>query len=337
MSAQISSPLNAGAAITESMIPAMLKSPAVSNYSFYPTLADATAGTNAVTRLPIGADVYVRYETSGSGIYLNGELKYKLSVGGEHHLFAANATSIGSATTSGADDTYRWIIHGGDPYQFTIKNKDNDQFITYNVSGGEAVPTLSATGSKFFLHQSTSGKYELVAVPSNNYPTSYYTLGYDGTYGLKLYSNTNYSFEAAEIQTVFTPIQTAIIDPLPTANNRTYDGSTQNLVTAGVCQHGTVKYREGTTGEYTTTIPQKKDAGTYDVYYMSEGESDDYEDFAQQDRQPRVACADLHDIGGRVGDACVWSQPSKKFHSCIFRRPAPRFVLHQSYVDGCDV
>ena len=278
MSYQTSSALKAGATITESMIPDILRSPAACNYSFYPTASDAEAGTNAITRLPIEDDVYVRYETSSSGIYLNGGVKYKLSVGGEHHLFAADATTINSAATSGADNTYKWRLHGSDPYKFTIENVAYNQFITYDVSEGEAVPTLSGTGSNFFLHQSTSGKYELVVI--DNYPTSYYTLGYDGT--LKLYSSTNHPFEDDKIQTVFTEILTAIIDPLPTANDLTYNGSEQDLVTAGTCEHGTVKYKEGTEGVFTTAIPQKKDPGTYNVYYMSEG-NEGYDDFIASD------------------------------------------------------
>ena len=281
MSDLTSSALNAGATITESMIPDMLKSPAACNYSFYPTEADATNGTNAITSLPpIDNNIYVRYETSSGDIYLNGELKYKLSVGGEHYLYAADATTINSAA-SGADDAYKWRLQGGDPYKFTIKNVDNNQFITYNVSGGEAVPTLSGTGSNFFLHQSTDGKYELVVI-DNSYPTSYYTLGYDGTNGLMLYSNTTYEFGDNKIQTVFTEILTAVINPLPTANNLTYNGSEQALVTAGTCAHGTIKYREGTVGEYSTTIPTKKDPGAYSVYYMSEGD-EGYENYVAVD------------------------------------------------------
>ena len=272
MSAKTASVLDAGDAITESMIPDILKSPAACNYSFYPTAADAISGTHKLSYLSYSStDIYVRYNTS-SGFFLDGTIKYNLSVGGDHYLYADNTTTISSAATSDAADIYKWTLHGGDPYQFTIKNVDNDKYITYDVSGGEAVPTLSDTGSKFFIRQgSTSGKCELVAVPSNNYPTSYYTLGYDGTNGLKLYSSTNHQFGANEIQTVLAATGLAIINPLPTANDLTYNGLEQDLVTAGTCANGTIKYREGTTGEYVETIPTKKDAGTYHVYYMSVG------------------------------------------------------------------
>ena len=281
MSAKTTSLLNVGDAITETMIPDILKSPAAYNYTFYPTAANAVAKTNPIEELPQDDDdIYVRYDTS-SGFFLDGTIKYNLSVGGNHYLYAASNTTISCADASDATDTYKWTLHGGDPYQFTIKNVDNSQFITYDVSGGEAVPTLSGTGSKFFLHQSTEGKYELVVI-DNNYPTSYYTLGYDGTNGLKLYSNTSYSFGAAEIQTVFSSTGIALINPLPTAKDLTYNGELQELVTAGICENGIVKYREGTEGDFTTAIPQKKDPGTYSVYYMSDGD-EGYEDFIATD------------------------------------------------------
>lgn len=282
ISAKTTSELDAGNAITESMIPDILKSPAACNYTFYPTAADAINGTNKLSSLSYtSANIYVRYDTS-SGFFLDGTIKYNLSVGGNHYLYAASNTTISCADASGAADTYKWTLHGNDPYQFTIKNEGgNDQFVTYDVSGGEAVPTLSGTGSYFFLHQSTSGKYELVAIPSNNYPTSYYTLGYS-TDGLKLYSNTSYLFGAAEIQTVFSSTGIALINPLPTAKDLTYNGELQELVTAGICENGIVKYREGTEGDFTTAIPQKKDPGTYSVYYMSDGD-EGYEDFIATD------------------------------------------------------
>lgn len=282
MSAKTASALDAGATITTSMIPDILKSP-VCNYSFYPTAADAIDGTNELSSLPYSsANIYVRYNTSSSAIYFNGTIRYNLSVGEDHYLYAVDATTISSAATSGTGDTYKWTLHGGDPYKFTIKNEGNSQFITYDVSGGEAAPTLSGTGSYFFLHQSTSGKYELVAIPSNNYPTSYYTLGYDSTNGLKLYSNTSYLFGAAVIQTVFSSTGIALINPLPTAKDLTYNGELQELVTAGICENGIVKYREGTEGDFTTAIPQKKYPGTYSVYYMSDGD-EGYEDFIAND------------------------------------------------------
>ena len=46
-----------------------------------------------------------------------------------------------------------------------------------------------------------------------------------------------------------------------------YNGSMQNLITAGSSEGGTIKYRLGTSGEYSSSIPQGDAAGTYAVYY----------------------------------------------------------------------
>ncbi|SEP84000.1 Putative cell wall binding repeat-containing protein [Lachnospiraceae bacterium NE2001] len=62
----------------------------------------------------------------------------------------------------------------------------------------------------------------------------------------------------------------ATIIKAPTANNRTYDGDEKALVTAGIVEHGTMYYRvDG--GEWTTTVPTAKDAGTYKVEWYLKG------------------------------------------------------------------
>ena len=202
--ARTASELNAGATITESMIPDILKSPVATNYTFYPTLADAKEGSNALTRLPYPSqDVYVRYTTNGGSLDLTGGTNYYVLTNG-NYLYASSASTIGiESSATSTDDTRKWKIKGNDAYQLTLQNADNSNYVTYNVSSGEAVPTLSASGSKFFLHQSTNGKYELVAVTTNDFSTTdYYTLGVANN-TLKLYSKTNYPLGNDAVQTFF--------------------------------------------------------------------------------------------------------------------------------------
>ena len=59
----------------------------------------------------------------------------------------------------------------------------------------------------------------------------------------------------------------------PTANTLTYNGKEQTLLTTGTAAGGTMLYRLGDTGEFTTGIPTGKDAGTYTVYYKVAGDS----------------------------------------------------------------
>ena len=259
------------------VVPDVIRSP-LASYTYYGTKQDAIdEGTQLTTAT--GATIYVRYNTNNV-LNLKGEVKYNISVGGTNYLYATDATTLGSEATSdnNANNNHKWILMGNDAYQITIKNVDNSNEITYDVSGGEAVPTLSAIGSKFFFHQTNSGEYEMVAITSNDYSTpDYYTLGLDAG-DLKLYSNSSHAFGDTEIKTVFTPRPMATITTLPAANSLTYNGSNQNLVTAGSASNGTMKYRIGDTGSYETSIPVAKDVNTYNVYYMASG-ADSYEDF----------------------------------------------------------
>ena len=74
------------------------------------------------------------------------------------------------------------------------------------------------------------------------------------------------------------------ITKAPTANNRTYDGTEQPLVTVeGEPTGGTMQYALGTetkaTEQYTTSIPTATNAGTYYVWYKAVGD-DNHEDTA---------------------------------------------------------
>lgn len=63
-------------------------------------------------------------------------------------------------------------------------------------------------------------------------------------------------------------------DPIvqaPTANDLTYNSSEQALVTAGTTNGGTLEYRLGETGTYSTDVPKAMNAGPYIVYYRVVG------------------------------------------------------------------
>lgn len=71
------------------------------------------------------------------------------------------------------------------------------------------------------------------------------------------------------------------IDPTmtaPTANDLTYTGEAQVLITAGSAEHGTMKYSLTEDGEYTTDLPTGTNAGEYVVYYRVDGDKPNYND-----------------------------------------------------------
>ena len=80
----------------------------------------------------------------------------------------------------------------------------------------------------------------------------------------------NYSF-------TYTPgtlvINGAPAHTVPTANDLTYNGTDRPLVTdeTATVTGGTMYYRLGDTGSWTTTVPTGKDAGAYTVYYKIVG------------------------------------------------------------------
>lgn len=59
----------------------------------------------------------------------------------------------------------------------------------------------------------------------------------------------------------------------PAAVNRLYDASTQALITAGTATGGTMKYSLTSGSGYSADLPTAKNAGTYTVYYMVEGDA----------------------------------------------------------------
>ena len=83
------------------------------------------------------------------------------------------------------------------------------------------------------------------------------------------------TFDPAENATVTFTIEPgqSYIEEVPKAvMGMIYNGNERELITAGTANNGTVKYRVGTTGEWSASVPTATAAGTYIVYYMVEGD-----------------------------------------------------------------
>jgi len=228
-------------------VPDVIKSP-FATYSYY---SDA-ACTHEIIAVGNTTTIYVRYTTTSSSLNLNGGTEYYVCTN-NNYWYAANPTTIGIAN-SFADPTSetKWTINGNDAYQLTIKNVGNNNEVTYDVSSGEAVPTLSATGSKFFLHQSNTGQYEVVAVTSGDYTTGYYSMGVANN-TLKLYSNSSYPMGQDEVQSVFLT-QIACAKPV-IAFDYTTGQVTISSATLGATIHYTTDGTEPTTSSQSTPNP----------------------------------------------------------------------------------
>ena len=94
--------------------------------------------------------------------------------------------------------------------------------------------------------------------------------------------NTEMEITAATTYTyTYAAKEASVVTKAPEAKTLTYNGSAQELVTAGTATGGTMQYALGTATEatepYTTSIPSKTNAGTYYVWYKAVG-SDGYSD-----------------------------------------------------------
>lgn len=94
----------------------------------------------------------------------------------------------------------------------------------------------------------------------------------------------------------------ATVTKAPEALNPTYTGAAQNLVTAGETESGTVVYSLSADGEFTETIPQATNAGSYTVYYKATGD-DNHSESAVGNVTATIAKADFSTVTiGAIAD-----------------------------------
>ena len=99
-----------------------------------------------------------------------------------------------------------------------------------------------------------------------------------GTYVVKVdvAAGTNYAaisdLTADEWTFTVTRANASVTAAPAAAGSLGYDGSAKNLITAGTCTGGTMKYRLGDSGAWDTAIPQATNAGTYTVWYKVVGD-----------------------------------------------------------------
>ena len=148
---------------------------------------------------------------------------------------------------------------------------------TFNIS--KKTPTVTAPTPVSNLRQ-TGADYELVTAGSTSDGTMQYALALDGTYRATIPTGNNageykvyYKVVGDENIEDVAPqyITVTIAKPYaeytaPVANNLTYDGIEQPLVTAGTTSHGTIEY--SLDGEnYSESIPNGTNASEYTVYF----------------------------------------------------------------------
>ena len=144
-----------------------------------------------------------------------------------------------------------------------------------NYTGSITWDPAVASGEKFAANTAYTAKVTLTANTGYQFASGVNPTVTDATI-----SDKNVSSDGSKLEFKATFPKTNDKDPAsvttaPTAKTLTYTGSAQELVTAGSgVTGGTLKYRLGESGAWSTDIPKATDAGEYAVYYMVEGDTD---------------------------------------------------------------
>ena len=134
-----------------------------------------------------------------------------------------------------------------------------------------------ADGTYYYEYDGTAKRPDVVVKDGSTViPASEYNVSYNGNIaaGTATVTITNAgggNYNVSGSTTFQIKAAAAALKDPPQANSLTYNGSAQALVSAGTAVNGRVVYSETETGAYTTSIPRKTDAGTYQVWYKVEG------------------------------------------------------------------
>ena len=173
--------------------------------------------------------------------------------------------------TPDTDVTALTISYGGKTttQQITVSPKEVTN-PTIELEGGSS---FEVTGSE--IRPTVTVKDGDTVIPPEEYTVSYSNNINVGTATVTITDNVggNYTVSGSgsfEITKVKAAVTTA---PAP-AEGLTYTGQSQNLVTPGAADGGTMQYSTEENGTYSTEIPTGTDAGDYTVWYYVKGDGD---------------------------------------------------------------
>ena len=155
----------------------------------------------------------------------------------------------------------------------TIKAKDQSVELNKNIATGTGQVDLSgglATGQT--LSAVTLQSSSTAAITTSGTITPSAAVIKSGTANVT--ANYNITYQNGTL--TVTKIK-AVVKKAPTVKSLTYSGLDQTLVEAGIAAGGTLKYSLTSGSGYAETLPERKDAGTYTVYYKVFGD-DNHED-----------------------------------------------------------
>lgn len=213
------------------------------------------------------ADAALEFAFAGQSPNDNGSDKFSVTKGsdGTYSLYAGavgNFILTVTATKDGYSQKQETVSFSVSKAALTVKAEDKS--ITY----GDAAPVYTATYTGFV---GDDGAEDLTGTLTF---TCAYTKGSPvGTYPITPKGLTSDNYDISFVDGTLTVTENAV--PMPTApvgKTLTYNSGLQDLIIPGSAEHGTMYYSLSQNGPWYTAVPQAKDAGTYTVWYMVNGD-----------------------------------------------------------------
>ncbi len=146
----------------------------------------------------------------------------------------------------------------------TVNAPNQSYTYTSNPQGTAITATSVNLQTVTIKYGTVSGTYDLITAPTATNVADSKTIYYQVT-------APNHTTKTGSYTLTITKANASVT--APAANTLTYNGSAQALVTAGSTADGTLQYKLGTGGTYSSDIPTATNAGTYTVYYKVVGDA----------------------------------------------------------------
>ncbi|MBO5535960.1 MAG: InlB B-repeat-containing protein [Clostridia bacterium] len=193
----------------------------------------------------------------------------------QNHVFTSGFSKTGSS------DPSKYFKSGVTGYGLYLKDNEiafgQSVTVTFDKNSDDATGTMEAQN----ILKGTEAALSANGFARAKYTFDSWNTAADGT-GTKYADKAKVTLSTdITLYAIWTQMPAATVTRAPAANNLTYTGSAQKLVTAGEATGGKMQYALGdnaTTAPtdeslYTTSIPAKTDAGTYYVWYKVKGDN----------------------------------------------------------------
>lgn len=213
------------------------------------------------------ADAALEFAFAGQSPNDNGSDKFSVTKGsdGTYSLYAGavgNFILTVTATKDGYSQKQETVSFSVGKAALTV-TADN-----VTVTYGEPKPEFTAQINGFVNGE---GKGDLTG--TLEFDCAYAAGSPVGTYPITPKGLTSNNYSISFVYGTLTVTENAV--PMPTApvgKTLTYNSGLQDLIIPGSAEHGTMYYSLSQNGPWYTAVPQAKDAGTYTVWYMVNGD-----------------------------------------------------------------